>query len=78
MGAQLHRISSGVVASGPRELDRVFVHGLGGDPFGTWRHGEDESSSWPHWLTNDEGKRERIPVWLFDYSASTSTAPRWK
>jgi hypothetical protein len=37
MGAQLHLISatSGGLASAKRELDVVFVHGLGGDPFST-------------------------------------------
>jgi hypothetical protein len=78
MGAQLHPISthpSGEVAA-TRELDVVFVHGLGGDPFGTWRYGEDESTSWPHWLAEEYG--ERIGVWSFGYPTSKSTAPRLK
>lgn len=78
MGAQLHLISasSGSLVSAKRELDVVFVHGLGGDPFSTWRHGEDESTSWPHWLAKDYG--ERIAVWSFGYPASKSMLPRWK
>jgi hypothetical protein len=77
MGAQLHLISSQTAGkvSANRELDVVFVHGLGGDPVRTWRHGEDESTSWPHWLAEEYG--ERIGVWSFGYPASKSTAPRF-
>ena len=78
MGAQLHLISatSEGLVSAERELDVVFVHGLGGHPFSTWRHGVDESSSWPHWLAAEYG--ERIAVWSFGYPASKSMIPRWK
>ena len=76
MGAQLHLISatSEGLVSAERELDVVFVHGLGGHPFTTWRHGKDESSSWPHWLAKEYG--ERIAVWSFGYPASKSMIPR--
>jgi len=78
MGARLHLISthSAGEASAKRELDVVFVHGLGGDAFGTWRFGEDDTTSWPHWLAEEYG--ERIGVWSFGYPASRSTAPRFK
>jgi hypothetical protein len=78
MPAQLHPISTHPASevSAKRELDVVFVHGLGGDPFGTWRHGDDEITSWPHWLAEEYG--ERIGVWSFGYPASKSTAPRLK
>jgi hypothetical protein len=77
MPAQLYPISTHPASevSAKRELDVVFVHGLGGDPFGTWRHGEDEITSWPHWLAEEYG--ERIGVWSFGYPASKSTAPRF-
>lgn len=45
----------------------VFVHGLGGDVFATWRHGRDESTSWPHWLGQDFPE---IGVWSLGYAAS--------
>ena len=76
MPAKLHPISThpeGEVCE-QRQLDVVFVHGLGGDPFGTWRFGEDDTTSWPHWLAEEYG--ERIGVWSFGYPASRSTAPR--
>jgi hypothetical protein len=80
MGAQLHLISSHSAgeAFAKRELDVVFVHGLGGDAFGTWRFGEDDTTSWPHWLSQDQKYGKRIGVWSFGYPASRSTAPRFK
>ncbi len=50
-----------------RKADVVFVHGLGGDAFKTWRHGKDDSTSWPHWLGKDFPE---IGVWSLDYDAS--------
>lgn len=78
MGPQLHPISatSGGSVCADRELDVVFVHGLGGDPFSTWRYGKDESTSWPHWLAEEYG--ERIAVWSFGYPASPTMLRRWK
>jgi pimeloyl-ACP methyl ester carboxylesterase len=31
----------------------VFVHGLGGDPFGTWQYGAGKENFWPDWLAKD-------------------------
>lgn len=53
-----------------RKADVIFVHGLGGDAHGTWRHGKDESTSWPHWLGDDFSE---IGVWSLDYASS----PTW-
>ncbi|MFN9646172.1 MAG: hypothetical protein ACK6BG_13890 [Cyanobacteriota bacterium] len=65
--ADLHRISPSF--SPERHLDVVFVHGLGGDPFTTWRSGDDESSfSWPHWLA--QTFEERIGVWSLGYATA--------
>ena len=66
--ADLHPISSPL--SPQRRLDVVFVHGLGGDPLTTWRHGFEETSSWPHWLATEYGPE--IGVWSLGYAASPS------
>ncbi|MFN9071569.1 MAG: SAVED domain-containing protein [Cyanobacteriota bacterium] len=58
------------VLSPERALDVVFVHGLGGDPLTTWRSGEDESSSWPHWLAEDKEFGARIGVWSLGYATA--------
>lgn len=46
----LHKISKdGTAARG----SVVFVHGLGGDAFGTWRRDSTESTFWPRWIAED-------------------------
>ncbi|WP_162044897.1 tetratricopeptide repeat protein [Undibacterium sp. YM2] len=67
--AKLHPISGTDIET--RIADVIFVHGLGGDAFKTWRHGEDQSTSWPHWV-GDEFKN--VGVWSLEYAASPS---RW-
>ena len=66
--AELLLISSPLAAE--RQLDVVFVHGLGGDPIATWRSGTDENTSWPHWLALEFGTQ--IGVWSLGYAAAPS------
>jgi hypothetical protein len=66
--AELLPISSPLAAE--RQLDVVFVHGLGGDPIATWRSGTDENTSWPHWLALEFGTQ--IGVWSLGYAAAPS------
>jgi hypothetical protein len=69
--AELLPISSPLAAE--RQLDVVFVHGLGGDPIATWRSGTDENTSWPHWLALEFGTQ--IGVWSLGYAAAPT---RWE
>jgi hypothetical protein len=66
--AELLPISSPLAAE--RQLDVVFVHGLGGDPIETWRSGTDENTSWPHWLALEFGTQ--IGVWSLGCAAAPS------
>lgn len=71
--AKLHGISE--ACNDPqRKADVVFVHGLGGDAFGTWRHGDGDDTSWPHWLARDFPD---VGVWSVDYAASKFKAGRF-
>src|SRR5229473_7569422 len=51
----------------------VFVHGLDGHPYDTWRRGKSEPSAdptfWPQWLAEDI---EGINVFTLGYAASAS------
>ena len=50
----------------------IFFHGLGGDPYRTWRFGLDDKLLWPLWLANDI---KRLAVWTIGYEAPIS---RWR
>jgi hypothetical protein len=69
--AELLPISSPLAAE--RQLDVVFVHGLGGDPIETWRSGTDQNTSWPHWLALEFGTQ--LGVWSLGYAAAPT---RWE
>lgn len=65
--ADLHKISG--CDNAKRKGDVVFIHGLGGDPFSTWRYGSDNAKSWPHWVGQEFAG---IGVWSLGYAASPS------
>ena len=69
--SQLHPISG--CDNPTRKADVVFIHGLGGDAFTTWRYGDDNASSWPHWLGHEF---KDVGVWSLGYAASPSKWPR--
>lgn len=78
--SQDYEMSKLILISSPlsaeRQLDVVFVHGLGGDPIKTWRSGPDENTSWPHWLALEFGTK--IGVWSLGYAAAPSKWRRLK
>jgi hypothetical protein len=65
--------------TGEKRGNLVFVHGLGGHPYGTWRRsrwnwkqfrGEvDETSFWPRWFARD---LKGLSVFTLGYSAPHS------
>ena len=52
--------------SGKPSCNVVFVHGLGGHPYDTWRRGSDNQSFWPLWLAQDV---PGLAVWSLAYAA---------
>src|ERR1044072_9380605 len=67
--SQLYKITDAV---GPKQASVIFVHGLGGDPLATWRHGVDEERFWPKWLAADVAA---LAVYSLGYEAAVS---RWR
>jgi tetratricopeptide (TPR) repeat protein len=47
-------------------LNVVFIHGLGGHPYGTWRRGAEGSAFWPEWLARDV---PGLTTWTLAYKA---------
>lgn len=73
--SELHPISDickDPVRRDTRRADVVFVHGLMGDPFGTWRHGDTDETSWPHWVAEEFPD---VGVWSLGYPAPLSRWP---
>jgi len=70
--SQLHKIANCDRAD--RIGDVIFVHGLGGDAFGTWHpHGKkDDDQSWLYWLGQD---LPDVGIWSIDYEVEPSA---WK
>ncbi len=54
----------------------IFVHGLGGHAYETWKQRESDETFWPSWLARDV---EGLTVWTLSYSAPATnwlgTAP---
>ena len=70
--AMLHKISTHVAEK--HVADVLFLHGLGGDAFSTWRYGTDQSTSWPHWLASDYPD---VCIWSLQYAASPTKRFGW-
>jgi pimeloyl-ACP methyl ester carboxylesterase len=65
--SRLHRVSD---ASRKLRGAVVFLHGLGGDAFATWRASERDDDFWPAWLAKD---LPEFDIWTVEYEASPST-----
>lgn len=39
--------------TGEKRINIVFVHGLGGHPYGTWQNGSSRQNFWPRWMAED-------------------------
>lgn len=63
---KLHGISG---TSNPARVgDVLFIHGLDGDAFSTWRPSQKPDAVWPNWLGSD---LPQIGVWSLDYDAAS-------
>lgn len=56
-----------------RTADVVFIHGLDGDVFATWRSGPKDDDLWPKWLADEP--RYKLGIWSIGYPASNND---WK
>jgi len=63
-------------ARGSQHVAVVFVHGLGGDPLGTWTSGKDVAAVWPKWLAEDLKVLPSGP-WTMRRPCRTGVAQRW-
>jgi len=63
--SRLHRISKKRIQ--PSRGTVIFVHGLGGDAFATWRKGKEESLFWPQWLADDF---PQLDIYSLSYEAA--------
>jgi tetratricopeptide (TPR) repeat protein len=65
----MSRIVSIASWKGPPRASVVFVHGLGGHVYDTWRRGADDDTFWPLWLARDV---EGLAVYSLAYEAPAS------
>ncbi|MCK6207731.1 hypothetical protein KZX50_20020 [Bacillus infantis] len=71
--SRLHSISG--CENTTRKADVIFVHGLGGDAFSTWRQGESSENFWPSWVGQDFPE---VGVWSLGYAASSTKWARFQ
>ncbi|TXI49219.1 MAG: hypothetical protein E6Q50_08490 [Lysobacter sp.] len=72
--AELHRVSTATCDDANRLADVIFIHGLGGDAFATWRRDDRPDAFWPRWIAEDFAE---FGVWSLGYAASPSELTRW-
>jgi tetratricopeptide (TPR) repeat protein len=65
----MSRIVKVAAWSGTKRGSVVFVHGLGGHPYGSWQRARDPDSFWPLWLAQDV---EGLTVLTLGYAAPRS------
>jgi tetratricopeptide (TPR) repeat protein/pimeloyl-ACP methyl ester carboxylesterase len=53
--------------TGGDRLNVIFVHGLGGNAYDTWRQGADDNTFWPVWLARDV---PGLTAWTLHYDAA--------
>src|SRR6476659_11012472 len=68
-GAEVSRLIKVAAWKGKPHTNVIFVHGLGGHVYGTWRRGVDDGTFWPLWLAQD---LEGIAVYSLAYDAPAS------
>src|SRR5262245_45114771 len=56
--------------SGEKRATVIFVHGLGGHPYHTWRRKPDDGTFWPLWLAEDV---KGLAVFSLGYVSPPST-----
>jgi tetratricopeptide (TPR) repeat protein len=56
-------------SKGPPCAAVIFIHGLGGHPYDTWRRASEDHSLWPLWLAKDV---LGLAVWTLAYEAPAS------